>query len=57
MNVALLYLIPCIEHLLYSAALAVIVDMIFSRSMGRDLLWIIIAVAFEPDIDFARVDF
>jgi hypothetical protein len=41
-----------IEHLIYSAALAVIVGMIFSRFMGRDPSWIIIAVAFIPDIDY-----
>ena len=40
-----------IEHLIYSAALAVIVGMIFSRCTGRDPSWIIIAVAFVPDID------
>jgi membrane-bound metal-dependent hydrolase YbcI (DUF457 family) len=42
-----------IEHIIYSAALAVIVGMIFSRYTGRDPSWIIIAVAFIPDIDFA----
>jgi hypothetical protein len=41
------------EHIIYSAALAVIVGMIFSRSTGRDPSWIIIAIAFIPDIDFA----
>ncbi len=41
-----------IEHLIYSAALAVIVGMIFSRLKGSDPSWIIIAVAFVPDIDF-----
>jgi membrane-bound metal-dependent hydrolase YbcI (DUF457 family) len=40
-----------IEHLIYSAALAVIVGMIFSRLKGSDPSWIIIAVAFVPDID------
>jgi len=40
-----------IEHIIYSAALAVIVGMIFSRFTGRDPSWIIIAVAFVPDID------
>ena len=40
-----------IEHIIYSAALAVIVGMIFSRYTGRDPSWIIIAVAFVPDID------
>jgi membrane-bound metal-dependent hydrolase YbcI (DUF457 family) len=36
---------------MYSAALAVIAGMIFSRFTGRDPSWIIIAVAFVPDID------
>jgi membrane-bound metal-dependent hydrolase YbcI (DUF457 family) len=42
-----------IEHLVYSAALAVIVGMIFSRYYSRNPSWIIIAVAFVPDIDLA----
>jgi hypothetical protein len=41
-----------IEHLLYSAALAVIVGMIFVALTRRDPSWIIIAVAFVPDIDY-----
>ncbi len=41
-----------IEHLLYSGAIAVIAGMIFSRYTGRDPSWIIIAVAFVPDLDF-----
>jgi membrane-bound metal-dependent hydrolase YbcI (DUF457 family) len=40
-----------IEHIIYSAALAVLIGMIFSRYTGRDPSWIIIAVAFVPDID------
>ena len=40
-----------IEHLVYSAAFAVIVGMFFSRYKGTDPSWIIIAVAFVPDID------
>jgi len=39
------------EHIIYSAALAVLIGMIFSRYAGRDPSWIIIAVAFVPDID------
>ena len=39
------------EHLIYSAALAVIAGMIFSRYTGRDPSWIIIILAFVPDID------
>ena len=40
-----------IEHLIYSAALAVIIGMIFSHFTGRDPSWIIVALAFVPDID------
>jgi hypothetical protein len=40
-----------IEHIIYSSALAVLIGMIFSRYTGRDPSWIIIAVAFVPDID------
>jgi hypothetical protein len=40
-----------IEHIIYSAALAILIGMIFSRYTGRDPSWIIIAVAFVPDID------
>jgi len=40
-----------IEHIFYSAALAVLIGMIFSRYTGRDPSWIIIAVAFVPDVD------
>jgi hypothetical protein len=47
---------PCtsvlIEHLIWSAALAIPVGMIYSRFTGRDPSWIIIAVAFVPDMDF-----
>ena len=42
-----------IEHLIYSASLAVIVGMLFSRYYGRDPSWIIIAIAFVPDLDAA----
>ena len=42
-----------IEHLIWSAALAVLAGMVFSRYTGRDPSWIIIAVAFVPDIDLA----
>jgi len=40
-----------IEHIIYSAAFAVIVGMVFFRFTRRDPSWIIIAVAFVPDID------
>jgi hypothetical protein len=40
-----------IEHLVYSAAIAVIVGMVFVRFTGRDPSWIIIILAFLPDLD------
>ncbi len=40
-----------IEHLIYSAALAIIIGMLYSRATGRDPSWIIIISAFAPDID------
>jgi hypothetical protein len=40
-----------IEHILYSTAIAIIVGLIFSRYTGKDPSWIIIAMAFVPDID------
>jgi hypothetical protein len=40
-----------IEHIIYSAAFAVIVGMVFFRYTRRDPSWIIIAFAFVPDID------
>lgn len=46
-----------IEHLIYSAALAVIVGMIFVSLTGRDPSWLIIAVAFVPDIDLGLQEF
>jgi hypothetical protein len=39
------------EHLVYSAALAILAGMIFVRFTGRDTSWIIILVAFAPDLD------
>jgi membrane-bound metal-dependent hydrolase YbcI (DUF457 family) len=45
-----------IEHIIYSAALAVIVGMIFSHYTGRDPSWIIIALAFVPDVDVALAE-
>jgi hypothetical protein len=39
-----------IEHLLYSAAFALIVGMVYYRWTGRDPSWIIILCAFVPDI-------
>jgi hypothetical protein len=40
------------EHLVYSAALAILVGMLFFRFTGRDSSWIIILLSFAPDIDF-----
>jgi membrane-bound metal-dependent hydrolase YbcI (DUF457 family) len=40
-----------IEHIIYSAALAIIIGMIYSHFTGRDPSLIIIVVAFVPDID------
>ncbi|HUH79077.1 MAG TPA: metal-dependent hydrolase [Methanoregula sp.] len=39
------------EHLVYSAALAVIAGMLFFRFTGRDSSWIIILVSYAPDLD------
>ena len=40
-----------LEHLIYSAALAVIIGMVYHRFTGRDPSWIIVISAFAPDID------
>lgn len=39
------------EHLVYTAALAIIAGMLFSRFTGRDTSWIIILVSYLPDLD------
>jgi hypothetical protein len=39
------------EHIIYSAALAIIVGMLFYKYTGRDSSWIIIVCAWIPDID------
>jgi hypothetical protein len=39
------------EHFIYSAALAILVGMIFYRYTGRDSSWIIIICALVPDLD------
>jgi hypothetical protein len=39
------------EHLIYSAALAVFIGMLYYRATGRDPSWIIVFSAFAPDID------
>ena len=41
------------EHIIYSAAIAIIVGMIYFRFTRRDPSWIIIIFAFVPDIDLA----
>ncbi len=40
------------EHVIYSAAIAILVGMVFHRYTGRDSSWIIILCAWAPDIDF-----
>lgn len=40
-----------LEHIVYSAAIAVIVGMVFVRFTGRDPSWIIIFVTYLPDLD------
>ena len=40
------------EHIIYATALAILVGMVFLHYTGRDNSWIIILVAFAPDIDF-----
>jgi len=39
------------EHLVYNAAIAIVVGMIFFRFTGRDNSWIIILVTYVPDLD------
>lgn len=39
------------EHLIYSAAIAIMAGMVHYRSVGRDYSLIIIASAYAPDID------
>lgn len=40
-----------IEHLFYTAAIAIIVGMLFVRFTGRDPSWIIIVCTYLPDLD------
>jgi hypothetical protein len=40
-----------LEHFIYSAALAILVGMLFYNYTGRDSSWIIILCAWIPDID------
>jgi hypothetical protein len=40
-----------IEHIFYSAALAILVGMVFYRYTGRDPSWIVILCALAPDLD------
>jgi membrane-bound metal-dependent hydrolase YbcI (DUF457 family) len=47
-----------IEHLVYSAAIAILVGMAFVRFTGRDPSWIIIFVTYLPDFDeIGRIPF
>ncbi|RZN35148.1 MAG: metal-dependent hydrolase [Methanophagales archaeon ANME-1-THS] len=39
------------EHWIYSAALAIIIGMVYHKVTGRDYAWIIIASAYVPDVD------
>jgi hypothetical protein len=41
-----------IEHIIYSSALAVLVGMVAMHYTGRDQSWIIILMAFLPDVDY-----
>jgi len=41
-----------LEHLIYSAALAIIVGMIFMHYTGKDFSWIIILMTIMPDTDY-----
>jgi len=40
-----------VEHIIYSAALAILVGMVFYKYTGRDSSWIIILCALAPDLD------
>ena len=40
-----------IEHLIYSAALAIIIGMVFLRYTGRDQAWLIVPISLVPDLD------
>lgn len=39
------------EHIIYSAAIAIIVGLIFLRYTSRDQAWVIIPISLIPDID------
>ena len=41
-----------LEHLIYSAALALIVGIIFMHYTKRDPTWIIILMTIMPDVDY-----
>jgi hypothetical protein len=41
-----------LEHLIYSAALAIIVGMIFMHYTGKDPSWIILLMTIVPDVDY-----
>jgi hypothetical protein len=39
------------EHWIYSAAIALLIGMVYFKFTGRDYAWIIIASAYVPDVD------
>jgi len=41
-----------LEHLIYSAALALIVGIFFVRYTKRDPTWIIVLMTIAPDVDY-----
>jgi membrane-bound metal-dependent hydrolase YbcI (DUF457 family) len=41
-----------LEHLIYSAALAIIVGMVYMHYTGRDPSWLVIVMTIAPDTDF-----
>jgi hypothetical protein len=41
-----------LEHLLYSAALAILVGVIFLKYTGKDPTWLIVVMSAAPDIDY-----
>jgi hypothetical protein len=52
-----MYCIMLSEHLVYSAAIAIIAGMLFFRFSGRDNSWIIILMSWAPDFDGLATNF
>jgi len=48
----LVHSIMIIEHIFYSAALAILAGMVFYNYTGRDPSWIIIPCSLAPDLDY-----